>query len=149
MSQKLCFSWDITIICHLSRTSIFWVLYTTISEKDFLKILKNFFPAKKTYGQQSLKFFTSSLLQELPVLNFSKQTKTFRGSPVHTKFKERERLALPSFLSPSCSGQRIKDVQELGVWNHMELGLNHNSPFTGQLGSGLTSPGFSCFTCRM
>lgn len=80
---------------------------------------------------------------------FKTNKKTLCGSPVHTKFKEREKLVLPSFLSPSCSGERIKEVQELGVWNHTELGLNHNSTFTGQLGSGLASLGFSCFTCKM
>lgn len=49
--------------------------------------------------------------------NISKQTNTFHGSPTFTKFRERKKPVLPALLPLSSSGERVKEIQELGVWN--------------------------------
>ena len=116
MSKKLCLPWGIPISCQLSKTLIFPVFVNN----HFEKISQNH---EKLFS--GLEYRRSAMQGPLHAVippkvtwprNFSK-TNTFHSSPVYTKFRERKKPVLPSFLPLSSRGERMKEVQELGVWN--------------------------------
>lgn len=101
MLQKLCFSWRITITCHVSKTSFFFFFFGFCKYKFGNDLSKSW----ETFSQiriqefDNIRLFVPSLLQKF--FKTKTTTEPFHHSPAYAKYREREKLVLPSSLSLS------------------------------------------------